>query len=106
MNIRTWGVKGIETLPQDLHPCDMAGGTCWSMLPLNWLQTNGRMENGEQEKMSTQESRVLAPELDPTPSRKTKAGLQTNRVCAVGMSVVCIHRAAAAQVWGFAHLGL
>lgn len=97
MNKRSWGDKGAGTLLQDVRPC----GTHQSVLPLSWLQTKGRMEYGEK---TACKSRLFASELDPTPHRENKG--HVNRARGIGMSVVFICRVAAAQVWGFAQLGL
>ena len=75
------------------------------MLPLNWLQTNGRMEKGG-EKLSTQESRLLTPELGPTLRVINKSHiLQGNRVCGIGMSVLCVCRSCSSPGLEFCMLG-
>lgn len=92
-----WARDHGVNLLQGVRPC----GTHHSVLPLRWLQTKGRMEYGEKTALK---SRLFASELDPTPQGENKG--HANRARGIGMSVVFICGAAAAQVWGFAQLGL
>lgn len=50
------------------------------MFLLSWLQIHGSMENGEK-RLSTQESKLLTPELDPAPKLETKAMSFTPPAC-------------------------
>lgn len=96
MYVRTRGNKGTGTCLWNL-----AAGTHWILFLLSWLQTHGRMENGGQDRLSTQESSLLTAELDPTPSIRNKGYVfHTISMCRIGMSVVCDSRVAAALAWG------
>lgn len=84
--------------------------SCWNTLGSVCPElATDTLQHGEwgEKRLSTQESSLLTPELEPAPSITNKGCVfHTTSMCAVGMSVVYDSRVAAAQVWGFYTFGM